>query len=298
MPAWKNITIELPNRDLKNISERLDDMNRVLAVTVTDKLSEKDSTWVDDPENPFSLNGNTHSLSILTSAFTDSKKLILDISKKLDIKRKINFYEEIFEDRDWIKYSKSQFKEIKISNILRIIPPWIPNTNFPGKTIVIEPGSGFGTGSHSTTKMCLNWISIYLEKTESVLDFGCGSGILSITSKLFGATKVVGIDIESLAIDNANRNQQINKTNINFLHLNDFIIDYKFDVIIANILSNTIISLKNTFLSSISNDGKLLLTGILEDQASIVINKFNPEFRLSIIDKSDGWVLLLGEKTS
>ena len=134
MPAWKNITINLPNHDLKSISEKLEDMNRILAFTVNDKLPEKDSNWIDDPENPFSLNGNTHSLTILASAFINSKKLILDITNRLDIKNKIDFHEEIFEDRDWITYSKSQFKEITISNTLRIIPPWIPNISFPGKT--------------------------------------------------------------------------------------------------------------------------------------------------------------------
>ena len=159
----------------------------------------------------------------------------------------------------------------------------------------IEPGSGFGTGSHPTTQLCIQWMETHLISGVSVLDYGCGSGILSIVAKIFGAKKIIGVDNDDQALRNAERNRDLNSVDIELLHTSNYQDIIKFDIVIANILLKTIISLKEKLLASLNVSGKLLLTGILKDQAIEIISAFSPEIRLNIISEKEGWLLLYGE---
>ena len=234
-------------------------------------------------------------IQLLVSAMTESKNLVKDLGSLINDNSIEIITEEIFEDRDWIQHSKNQFSEIIISDRLRIIPPWIADKGFSGKTIMIEPGSGFGTGSHPTTQLCIKWMETHLSSAVSVLDYGCGSGILSITSKMLGAKTVLGIDNDYQALRNAKRNKDLNPVEIDLLHTSEYKNTLKFDIVVANILLKTIISLKKTLLTSLNPNGKLLLTGILKDQAIELISTFSPEISLSIIGDQEGWVLFSGE---
>jgi len=296
MPAWKNITLDLPGHNLQAVTEKLENMKPILSMTITDRRPEQESDWVDDPDNPQTIDGDTHSLVLLVAAATDTDELVKDVQSRLDLETIPDPAEEIFEDRDWIKHSRAQFREILLSDFLRILPPWRPAVGFAGRTIIIEPGSGFGTGSHPTTQLCLRWIEIYLEKGQSLLDFGCGSGILAIAAEILGAGHTVGVDIDRQALDNADRNRGLNNSRTDFFHLDDFSSPHTFDVVIANILSNTLISLKKTLLSHMEPGGVLLLSGILSDQAMDVISAFSPEITMTIHSNDGGWVLLYGRK--
>ena len=297
MPAWKNITLDLPGHDLQDVTEKLGKMNRILSSTLLDRRSEKESDWIDDPEDPHpSISGDTHLLVLLVAAATNTGQLMNDVQSHLKLKKEPHHFEEIFEDRDWIKHSRSQFREILISDLLRIVPPWLPAVGFAGRTIIIEPGSGFGTGSHATTQLCLRWMETYLQNEQSLLDFGCGSGILGITADKMNASKTIGLDIDHQALDNAERNRGLNKSGTEFFHLDDYDSSDTFDIVIANILSNTLIGLKRTLFSRIKPGGVLLLSGILSDQAVEVISAYSPEITLTIQSNDGGWVLLFGRK--
>ena len=295
MPAWKNITLSLPGKDLRIISDKILFIKRILSATIIDRLPEEKSDWFDQPDKQQSLTGKTHLIQLLVSATTESKDLVKDISKLINDNSVDIISEEIFEDRDWIKHSKNQFSEINISDHLRIIPPWIADAGFSGKTIIIEPGSGFGTGSHPTTQLCIKWMETHLSSGASVLDYGCGSGILSIAAKMMGAKTSLGIDNDYQALRNAERNKDLNSVDIELLHTSNYKNIFKFDIIIANILLKTIISLKEKLLSSLNANGKLLITGILNDQAKEIISAFSPEISLNIITEQEGWLLLFGE---
>ena len=295
MPAWKNITLDIPHEDLDKISESISIINRILAISIIDKLSEKQSEWYEDNDKNRNHNGSKYYIKLLVPGLTNADKLIDDIIKITNLLKIELVSEEIFEDRDWIKHSKNQFKEIKISNQIRIIPPWIIENDFEGKTVIIDPGSGFGTGSHPTTQLCIKWIESHLSKNVSVLDYGCGSGILSIVAKTFGSGYTLGIDNDQQAIENAERNKNINSSKIELIHSNNYNHKKNFDIVIANILSNTIISLKDRLISSLRPSGKLILSGILNNQSSKVINHFYPDINLSIAGELEDWVLLYGE---
>ena len=296
MPAWKNITLSLPGQDLLIASDKISTIRRVLSITIIDRLPENESEWFDQSDELHNLKGETHLIQLLVSAVTESQELVNDICILLNENSIEIISEEIFEDRDWIQHSKNQFREVLISDSLRIIPPWIADKGFTGKTILIEPGSGFGTGTHPTTQLCLKWIEKHLAKGTNILDYGCGSGILSIASRKLGAKTVLGIDNDSQALRNAERNKSLNSADINLLHSSDYKIKSEFDIVIANILLKTIISLKDILLSSLKPKSKLLLTGILKDQALELINSFNPEISLNIIDEREDWLLFYGEK--
>ena len=295
MPAWKNITLSLPGQDLRKISDKILAIKRILSMTIIDRLPVNQSDWFDQPGEKKMLKGKSHLIQLLVSAMTESKDLVKDIGSLINDNSIKIITEEIFEDQDWIQHSKNQFSEIIISEGLRIIPPWIADKGFSGKTILIEPGSGFGTGSHPTTQLCIKWMETHLSSNVSVLDYGCGSGILSIVSKMLGAKTVLGIDNDYQALRNATRNKELNPAEIDLLHTSDYKKTIKFDIVIANILLKTIISLKETLLTSLNPNGKLLLTGILKDQAIELISAFSPEISLSIIGEQEGWVLFYGE---
>ena len=208
MPAWKNITLSLPGQDLRKISDKILAIKRILSITIIDRLPVNQSDWFDQPGEKKTLTGETHLIQLLVSAMTESKDLVKDIGSLINDNSIKIITEEIFEDQDWIQHSKNQFSEIIISERLRIIPPWTADKGFSGKTIMIEPGSGFGTGSHPTTQLCIKWMETHLSSNVSVLDYGCGSGILSITSKMLGAKTVLGIDNDYQALRNAERNKE------------------------------------------------------------------------------------------
>jgi ribosomal protein L11 methyltransferase len=296
MPAWKNITLNIPKGDLNQISEKISEINRVLSITILDRTEEVDSRWFDENEAIQDLDGKTHLIRLLTSASVDSNIINKDICKKLDVDVIEVLNEEIFEDRDWIQYSKSQFREINITNNLTVLPPWVVDKNQNGVSIIIEPGSGFGTGSHPTTKLCLKWIDNNISSDCQILDYGCGSGILSIAAEKLGCSKVDGIDNDHQALVNAERNKTLNSSNVNFFHSDNYIQKDEYDITVANILLNTIVLLKEKLVSSLKPGGTLILSGILEDQASSIIDTFRNEMMIRIIDQKEGWLLMKGQK--
>ena len=296
MPAWKNITLDIPKGDLNSISEKISEIKRVLSITITDKIDEPNSKWFDEDGKQQPLLGETHLMKLLTSASINSELLNNDIRKKLEDETINVLKEEIFEDRDWIQHSKNQFREIKITDTLRILPPWVADKNKNGTSIIIDPGSGFGTGSHPTTQLCLKWIEKNNDPNSSLIDYGCGSGILSIAADKFGYNRVVGVDNDHQALLNAERNKDLNSSDIVFFNSDDYDHNESYDITVANILLNTIIRLRETLISSLKENGILILSGILEEQASDIIDAFKSDMFLSIVDHQEGWLLMKGKK--
>ena len=296
MPAWKNITLNIVKGDLNKMSDSISQINRVLSITIVDRMDEPDSKWFDEDGEIQALDGKSHLIKILTSASFSSNALNKEIRKKLNDTSITILKEEIFEDRDWIQHSKNQFREINITDNLTILPPWVAKKNKDNISIIIEPGSGFGTGSHPTTQLCLKWINKNIESNSTMLDYGCGSGILSISANKLGYLDVTGIDNDKQALLNAERNLSLNSAKVNFFHSENYNYEKKYDVTIANILLNTIIKLKDKLISSLKPNGTLILSGILEEQGSKLIEVFSSDISISIIDGKEGWLLIKGKK--
>ena len=292
MKYWKNITIDLPEMNLNDAMDKLLEMN-IVSVTILDKREVKDSDWFHDHTKPLAFSHKTHQISILIDDEYETIKLIDNIKIKLDLKESPYFVEKRFKDQDWNTYTQSQFNEIIVSKSLRIIPPWLNKQGFEGNTIIIQPGSGFGTGTHPTTRLCLKWLERNDISNDSLLDFGSGSGVLAITARKLGASFVEGIEIDAKAIDNANHNAMLNGVDIHFHKTEESLKDDSYDNVVANILSDTIINISPK-LKKLTRK-RLALSGILIDQVERVIDTYSDWICLKVSEEIDDWVLLNGK---
>ena len=278
--------------NLNDAMDKLLEMN-IVSVTILDKREVKDSDWFHDHTKPLAFSHKTHQISILIDDEFETIKLIDNIKIKLDLKESPYFVEKRFKDQDWNTYTQSQFNEIIVSKSLRIIPPWVNKQEFEGNTIIIQPGSGFGTGTHPTTRLCLKWLERNNISSDSLLDFGSGSGVLAITARKLGASFVEGIEIDAKAIDNANYNAMLNGVDIRFHKTEESLKDDSYDNVVANILSDTIINISPK-LKKLTRK-RLALSGILIDQVERVIDTYSDWICLKVSEEIDDWVLLNGK---
>ena len=196
---------------------------------------------------------------------------------------------------DWVRLTQSQFDPIKISDRLWITPSWHTAPDSNAVNLQLDPGLAFGTGSHPTTHLCLQWLDNNLKGGESVLDYGCGSGILTIAALKLGAQSAVGVDIDKQAIISSKDNAAQNHVSASF-YLPDELPKGQFDVVIANILANPLRMLGDMLASRTCQGGRIILSGILDEQIDEMSEIYNQWFDLAPVQLDDGWVCLSGTK--
>lgn len=202
---------------------------------------------------------------------------------------------EIIEEQDWVRATQSQFDPIKITDDLWIVPTWHDAPNANALNIVLDPGLAFGTGSHATTHLCLAWLKKTVLPNHTVLDYGCGSGILAIAAKKLGAAEVVGTDIDPQAIQSSLYNAEQNHVQAAFFHASLYQ-SKAFDIVVANILSSALSVLAPALATSCKSGGKIALSGILKEQAADVAAIYAQWFNMDSPQTMDAWVLLTGTK--
>ncbi len=284
------LIIDVDSKSADKLSDIFMDLD-ALSATVSDQY---EGTELEQPifnEPGYEAKGlwDSSHLVVLYNNSVDIEQVVAEATKMFG---KIFVYTtEHVDDQDWVRLTQSQFDPIKINDKLYIVPSWHESPSSTAKTITLDPGLAFGTGSHPTTFMCLDWISCNVNaNTESVLDYGCGSGILAIAAKKFGAHEVVGVDIDTQAIEASLSNATINTVDIKF-GMADIVAGRKFDVVVANILSNPLRVLAPALASLTQN--KLILSGILDSQSDELIGIYKQWFDKVIVANSiDGWVLL------
>ena len=201
---------------------------------------------------------------------------------------------EIIAEQDWVRATQAQFEPIKITDTLWIVPTWHVAPNSEAINIVLDPGLAFGTGSHPTTSLCLEWLS-QQQNMNSVLDYGCGSGILAIAAKKLGAKQVVGVDIDAQAIIASQHNALQNQVSIEFYDANEFT-HQQFDVVVANILSSALMVLAPALAKYCKTGAQLALSGILKEQEQLLITRYSEWFNMDAPQQKDAWILLTGTK--
>ncbi|MEO6975402.1 MAG: 50S ribosomal protein L11 methyltransferase [Gallionella sp.] len=203
---------------------------------------------------------------------------------------------ETLDDNDWVRLTQSQFEPIPISSRLWIVPTWHTASDPNAINIVLDPGLAFGTGSHPTTRLCLRWLDSNLQGDESVLDYGCGSGILAIAALKLGAAHAVGVDVDSQAVSASRDNAIANRVeNVQF-YLPDDAPQSSYDLVIANILTNPLRLLAPLLAKATRPGGQIVLSGILEEQAQEVMSIYQQWFDLGAPIFEDGWSCLSGRK--
>jgi ribosomal protein L11 methyltransferase len=200
-------------------------------------------------------------------------------------------------ERDWVQATRMQFEPIRIAKGFWIVPSWCTPPDPAALNLSLDPGLAFGTGSHPTTRLCLLWLREHLaasvEGLHSVLDYGCGSGILSIAALKLGAQRVVGTDIDPQALSASVENARMNAVGASFVAL-DALGDESFDIVVANILTSALIALAPLLASRVRGGGRIALCGILAPQADAVIDTYRHWFDISTWQSLDGWSLLEG----
>ncbi len=206
---------------------------------------------------------------------------------------------EILEDKDWVREWMTHYQPMQFGQNLWIVPSHHPPPDPTATNILLDPGLAFGTGTHPTTAMCLNWLADHPPAAELVVDYGCGSGILAVAAAKLGAEQVMAIDNDPQAltatVDNALKNEVAAQIQCGGV---DMPFAQQADTLIANILAGPLIELAEHFSKILKTDANIVLSGILQEQAKQVIQACQPWFSIRITAQTEEWILLSGKRNN
>lgn len=211
--------------------------------------------------------------------------------------RIVNWAESTLDDQVWERAWMEHFQPMQFGKRLWICPSGFEPPEPDAVNILLDPGLAFGTGTHPTTALCLRWLDSLTWQGETILDFGCGSGILAVAALRLGASRAIGIDIDPQALtatrDNAVKNEV--EERLQCLEANASASDVC-DVVVANILAGPLVELSSRILGHLRPGGRLALSGILEDQAATVRSAYESTVTFEPNEVMDGWVILKGTR--
>jgi ribosomal protein L11 methyltransferase len=209
-----------------------------------------------------------------------------------------HFYLQPLDDQDWERSCLTDFKPLRFGQRLWICPSWLTPPEPHAVNIILDPGLAFGTGTHPTTALCLTWLDAHIQPGQTVIDYGCGSGILALAALKLGAKHVIAIDHDPQALTATRSNADRNAITPSQLetYLPDDIHPQPADMLIANILAQPLIELAPLFATLLKPNGQLLLSGILAEQADEVITRYLPWFSMQAPAYQQEWVRLTGTR--
>ena len=298
--AWLLLKIEATEQNADAISDALMDLG-ALSASIEDAHAETvgEQAIFGEPSSAHIQYAppGIWQQSIVTAMFAedvDVNQVMSDLTHTLSIAT-FQFKTEIIAEQDWVRATQAQFEPIKITDRLWIVPTWHESPNKDAINIVLDPGLAFGTGSHPTTHLCLDWLTQQSLNNQTVLDYGCGSGILAIAASKLGASAVKGVDIDAQAIIASTYNAQQNHVDIDFYDANTFE-HAVFDVVLANILSSALMVLAPVLAKYCKTGAKLALSGILQPQTEALIARYSEWFNMDAPKSNHDWILLTGTK--
>ena len=208
------------------------------------------------------------------------------------------FKAEILEDKDWEREWMDSYHPMQFGKRLWVCPSWREAPEPDAVNMMLDPGLAFGTGTHPTTALCLEWLDGQTLDGQQVVDYGCGSGILGIAALLLGAREVIAVDIDPQALiatgDNLTRNQLAPERLHTYLPADTPAVQA--DTLVANILAGPLVQLMPTLAALVRPGGRLLLSGLLAEQAEEVSAAYRSEFEMEPAVEKEGWIRLTGIK--
>jgi ribosomal protein L11 methyltransferase len=239
---------------------------------------------------------HTHLLALFEDG-TDAEQLLAQL-ELLTGAPLPQHHSEVLADQDWERSWMDNFHPMRFGQRLWIVPSWHAAPEPDAVNLLLDPGLAFGTGTHPTTALCLEWLDGQDLTDCNVLDFGCGSGILAIAALLLGAKQAVGTDIDYQAIDASRDNAERNGIDASRfpLYLPEHLPAEQADVVVANILAGPLVALAPQLISLVKPGGRLALSGILAEQGEEVAAAYAEAFALDPLCIRDGWVRISGRR--
>ncbi|TVT44713.1 MAG: 50S ribosomal protein L11 methyltransferase [Denitromonas halophila] len=293
---WINVTILADANRAEQLSDALMDEG-ALSVSIEDADAGTDAERPQFGEPgmaPASLWDHSRVLALFDKN-ADITSALARASGAVGFEQVPSFTLEEVAEQNWVQLTQSQFDPIRITDRLWIVPSWHEAPNPDAINIALDPGMAFGTGSHPTTQLCLEWLEAVVTPGATVLDYGCGSGILAIAASRLGAGRVAGVDIDEKAVDAARDNAERNQVNIE-LQISAKPLTDQFDLVVANILTNPLCVLAPALCAHVAPGGQLALSGVLDTQTQQVIDAYAPWIALKVGKTHDGWARLEGTK--
>ena len=295
--SYRELIVELDRHRAEALSDALIELG-ALSVSVEDADAD-----TPDEQPLFGEPGLTpertawqHSRVIaLIGADQDPAVLLAAASNELGLAQAPKYALREVEEQDWVRLTQSQFDPIQIGERIWVVPSWHDAPDPDALVLELDPGLAFGTGSHPTTRLCMEWIEQHVQPGNSLLDYGCGSGILAILAKKCGANPVIGIDIDPQAVESARHNSERNHAEVTY-GLPDDCPAGEFDIVVANILSNPLKLMASMLSSRVKPGGRIALSGILARQADEVAQVYARWIDISVWREHEGWVCLAGTR--
>ncbi|ROH86859.1 50S ribosomal protein L11 methyltransferase [Pseudomethylobacillus aquaticus] len=291
--SWLLLKIEAPAEQAEALSDALMELD-ALSSSIEDANAETpdEQPIFGEPGDPPPGIWQHSIVTALLTEDTDIRLLVSKLEQQCGLSD-LRYSTEMLAEQDWVRATQSQFEPIRIRDDLWIVPTWHDAPNPHALNIVLDPGLAFGTGSHPTTHLCLAWLADQLQAGSSVLDYGCGSGILAIAARKLGAGQVHGVDIDPQAILSSQQNAVQNGVVADF-YLPDDQTPPQVDVVLANILSSALTLLAPALAGYCKPGGKIALSGILREQEAAITAIYEPWFDMQAAHYMDAWVLLHG----
>ncbi|MGL4668838.1 MAG: 50S ribosomal protein L11 methyltransferase [Saezia sp.] len=292
------LILSVPLEQVESVSDALMELNALsVSVEDADAGGDQEQPIFGEPNMPPpAVAWNTSTIKALFNAESEAVEaatMIMAQSWSQDIKLQSI---QTVEEQNWVQLTQSQFDPIEVTPEFWIVPSWHEPPSQATHVIRLDPGMAFGTGTHPTTHMCLQWIAknANLIKNKRVLDYGCGSGILAIAAALHGAKTVEAVDIDEAAVTTTQQNSMENNVQLH-IGFPDQVKD-EYNIVLANILATPLKLLAPLLCQHVSSGGHLVLAGILEWQAEELRQAYAPWVTLNIDNTLDGWILMTASK--
>jgi ribosomal protein L11 methyltransferase len=294
--AWLTLTVTASASHAEMLSEALLTLG-ALSVDIhdADVDTPNEQAMFGEPGEPAPHLWSHNRVTALFDEETPMDAIMLKAARAIGLKHPPTYVISTLADNDWVRLTQLQFNPIRISQRLWIVPTWHTPLDPNAINITLDPGLAFGTGSHPTTRLCLRWLDSHLQEGESVLDYGCGSGILAIAALKLGAASATGVDVDAQAVQASRDNAMANQVDAQF-YLPDGALKQQADIVVANILTNPLKVLAPLLAGSTRQGGQIVLSGVLSEQAEDVMEIYGQWFDFRPPVMEEGWACISGMK--
>lgn len=289
--AWIQLSVNVSGKQIEHTVQAFEEIG---SQATTQQNAGEDSYF--DLAYPAEPKWDVQTVTALFEDQGNAEVLLAELMRKAPFAKDVELTQ--LEDQDWKTAWLDQYQPIQITPELWVYPGWVKPEESVETVIKINPGMAFGTGTHETTRLCMQVLAGLDLNNKSVLDYGCGSGILAITSLKLGATKATGVDIDPKAERVSQENALINGVASRFaIQSAGSVNTQTFDIVIANILAFALIDLAATLIAHNKDSGIIVLSGILAHQIDDVITAYRQHYVFERLEEA-GWVALTGRRIS